>query len=98
MQAACYSYNSFSHSRLGGISPYALVFGREPPPIFPVPEDVEVGLAIPYEDYFRNLKARFKEIGRIMLDLHTKQQRVSAEASKQKIRKPALYSLSLIHI
>ena len=86
VQAACYAYNTFSHTLLGGYSPHYLVFLKEPPDILKLDLTLGTEMPISYQEYVEQLRFRFQAIAKMMLEMRREQQRKSAEESKNKIR------------
>jgi hypothetical protein len=90
---AQFSYNSFASPHLGGHSPHYLLFLRDPPDISGLRFKVDLGLSHTYKEYVENLKARFKHVGKTMLDLQRQQQETQNAKICDKLDKCPLYSV-----
>jgi hypothetical protein len=91
IQAICYSYNTFSHSLLGGYSPFEMVYGRPPPDhtnINIVPSDE---VPTNYESYIQRLKSKLQTIGATVIKLHNAGQERQALKRSSVLRKKVCY-------
>ena len=93
IQAACFAYNSFAHTLLGGFSPFELVFLRQPPDFLNLIHLPEDSVPVNYEQYVSTLKTRMRTVGNTLLDLQTKQQVSQAQQHVQTLRKKTTYTL-----
>jgi hypothetical protein len=91
IQATCYAYNTFSHSILGGYSPFEMVYGRPPPDPTNIHINPTEEIPTSYEGYIDRLKNRLQTIGSTVVTLHNENQRRQALQHNQSLRKGLTY-------
>jgi len=91
IQATCFAYNTFSHSTLGGFSPFEMVYGRLPPD--PANIEIKPSDEVPttYEGYVGRLRARLRSIGATVVKLHNDNQQKQVLQHNQSLRKKITY-------
>lgn len=90
---SCYSYNVFSSPQLGNMSPYELVFAREPKNLANISFEPLATLSHDYHDYADHLKRKFQHISESMLQLQRRKQEQQNVTISQKLSSAPIYSL-----
>ncbi len=89
--AVTYAYNTFSHSLLGGYSPYELAFIRPTPDLLNVNLNAQ-NVPVSHKDYMERLQSRFHKIGQVFLDLQAHNQNKQATKQVQDIKRVSTFS------
>jgi hypothetical protein len=91
IQSACYAYNTFGHSRLDGLSPFEMVYGRPPPDHSKIAVGSSDHIPVTYADYVERLKIRFDTIGSTVLKLQNQEQEHRARQHESSKRRSTVY-------
>ena len=92
INCTCHAYNTFSHSLLGGYSPFELAFLRTPPDYLNIKFPDDQSMSVTYQEYIDRLKVRFNSIASMVISLQNAHQEKQAIKHDQKARRPAAYS------
>ena len=71
--AAAYAMNTFASEALSGLSPFQLVFLRDPPDLTSLSFSKTDTILVKYREYYNLLLARAQLVGRLLLEWRTKQ-------------------------
>ena len=80
-----FSFNCFAMPHLGNLSPFELVFGRNPPDFCKLNYDPIDKVTVNYRDYVELLKNRLNHVSKTVLDLHTKLQQNQAQKQADRV-------------
>ena len=69
---ATYVYNTFNTPNLGSYSPYELMFGRKPRPLFNLETNPDIKISITFKKYYTSLNKRLKYLHNILLNFKSK--------------------------
>ena len=70
---AAYAMNTFTSEALSGLSPFQLVFLRDPPDLRSLSFPKIDTIPVKYREYYNLLLARAQLVGRLLLEWRTKQ-------------------------
>ena len=69
---ATYAYNTFNTPNLGSYSPYELMFGRKPRPLFNLETNPNIKISSTFKEYYTSLNKRLKYLYKILLNFKSK--------------------------